>query len=1070
MKKKFFTIILVFFPIKFFLTVFLLFIASTQTFAQTSSLNFKFQGLGMGQGLSSDSIHAIIEDAHGFIWIGTENGLCRWDGYRFKIFKTILGDSQSVSENFITSLFIDHKKRIWVGTYQNGVCLYDETYETFKRFPTDSFLTNKLAPGYVNSFYQDDKERLWICSWGGGLNLLLDEKEGTFKRYLHDEKNPFSISTNQAKVLLQDHQGRYWFGGWSSDNTDTSGLSLFDPDTEKFYNLGTNRLIWVKEQPQAGLKFLHTMVVDRLNRLWCGGFLGLSCFDLNSGTFSYYTDNFQSTKSFVKIIVRSLYLDEKDNLWIGTLGVGIFILNLTSNEITHITHNAEDDQSLSSNFIKCIKPVSTGIIFGSVGGGLNILRKNENLFNLIPNNKLNAKTEYTELVGGITCMRMQAERKILLGGGYGMSLFDIRTDASEALLSNFHKLNKGNVKASAFIKNEKYGLVAATTWKSFLRLDNNYNIQQEWKGSFDKNHASNTFGLTDCIWLDNKYYYSVSGYSVGTYNPETGENVLAIKGKENGLCIMRDNTGKIWNGNIECLNIYDKNLNLLNRFNPEENNDKTISGAYLQSIIQDHAGIIYIATNKGLNIYENGSTAFKRLDARNGLAENTVNGVFEDLDNNLWISGINSICVMKPDRHTILKFNRADGFNFCILGSKFIQDTFSSLIYFNSDEGLWQVSPSGLDLYLNPPPPAVLSGLDIGHKEFITDSAIFLKKFISLTYDQNNLTFKFGYPQKTSTSEIFVRVSGAENDWKLLQDNGQLEYNYIKPGNYVLEIMVQDKVSGLETIKRLLFFRIMPPWWETGIFYIIVVLFLLGCIWVYTRLRTRNLKEQNKKLELKVQKRTQQLQIEKKKSDDLLLNILPSEVAEELKEKGTTEAKQFDHVTVLFTDFINFTGISQQMTPKELVKEIHQNFTSFDYIIEKYGLEKIKTIGDAYLAVCGLPAEVADHAQRVVEAALSIQSNMSTQGGKFQIRIGVHSGPVVAGIVGIKKYAYDIWGDTVNTAARMEQNSEAGKINISESTYNLIKDKFECEYRGEIEAKNKGFLKMYFVSGRFNMD
>jgi adenylate cyclase len=212
----------------------------------------------------------------------------------------------------------------------------------------------------------------------------------------------------------------------------------------------------------------------------------------------------------------------------------------------------------------------------------------------------------------------------------------------------------------------------------------------------------------------------------------------------------------------------------------------------------------------------------------------------------------------------------------------------------------------------------------------------------------------------------------------------------------------------------------------------------------------------------------EELIIEKQKSDDLLLNILPEEVAEELKSSGKSEAKLYNQVTVLFTDFVNFTGLSEQMSPTELVQEIHKNFTQFDAIIDKHGLEKIKTIGDAYLAVCGLPHASEDHAIRVAAAALDIQKFMATNHGKFQIRIGIHSGPVVAGIVGVKKYAYDIWGDTVNTAARMEQNSIAGKINISGATHQLIKDHFNCEYRGKINAKNKGEVDMYFVNRSFS--
>ncbi len=214
----------------------------------------------------------------------------------------------------------------------------------------------------------------------------------------------------------------------------------------------------------------------------------------------------------------------------------------------------------------------------------------------------------------------------------------------------------------------------------------------------------------------------------------------------------------------------------------------------------------------------------------------------------------------------------------------------------------------------------------------------------------------------------------------------------------------------------------------------------------------------------KKQKLNAQLTVEKQKSDNLLLNILPGEIADELKQTGFSEAKLYNHVTVLFSDFVNFTGISEQMSPTELVQEIHKNFTAFDTIMEKHGVEKIKTIGDAYLAVAGLPNEQPDHAQRVVKAALELQAFMNTNQGKFNIRIGINSGPVVAGIVGVKKFAYDIWGDTVNMASRMESSSEAGKINISGTTYELVKDEFNCEYRGKISAKNKGEVDMYFVN------
>ncbi|TSA49495.1 MAG: adenylate/guanylate cyclase domain-containing protein [Sphingobacteriales bacterium] len=210
----------------------------------------------------------------------------------------------------------------------------------------------------------------------------------------------------------------------------------------------------------------------------------------------------------------------------------------------------------------------------------------------------------------------------------------------------------------------------------------------------------------------------------------------------------------------------------------------------------------------------------------------------------------------------------------------------------------------------------------------------------------------------------------------------------------------------------------------------------------------------------------------KKRSDELLLNILPEETAEELKQTGTAKAKKFDMVSVMFTDFKNFTQASELLIPEELVKEIDTFFSAFDSIITKYGIEKTNTIGNTFLCASGLPVEKASHAEDIIKAGLEMQAYIEKNKKEkqaqnkiyFELRLGIHSGPVVAGVVGTKKFAYDIWGDAVNTASRMVSRGEIGKVNISGSTYELVKDKFNCVHRGKIQAKNKGEIDMYFVN------
>jgi class 3 adenylate cyclase/TPR repeat protein len=205
--------------------------------------------------------------------------------------------------------------------------------------------------------------------------------------------------------------------------------------------------------------------------------------------------------------------------------------------------------------------------------------------------------------------------------------------------------------------------------------------------------------------------------------------------------------------------------------------------------------------------------------------------------------------------------------------------------------------------------------------------------------------------------------------------------------------------------------------------------------------------------------------------EGLLLNILPREVASELQVSGTSKPRHFEEVSVLFTDFKGFTSIADKLSPEEVVEELNECFVAFDNIMEKYDLEKIKTIGDAYMCAGNIPSPDPDHAYKIIKAAMEIQGFMATynqlrvERGQeiWEIRIGLHVGPVVAGVVGKKKYAYDIWGSTVNIASRMESNGTPGKVNISAYTYEMVKHRFECSHRGKIYAKNLGELDMYYI-------
>ncbi|MFC4722189.1 adenylate/guanylate cyclase domain-containing protein [Geojedonia litorea] len=334
-------------------------------------------------------------------------------------------------------------------------------------------------------------------------------------------------------------------------------------------------------------------------------------------------------------------------------------------------------------------------------------------------------------------------------------------------------------------------------------------------------------------------------------------------------------------------------------------------------------------------------------------------------------------------------------------------------------------------------------------------------------YAHQSLELAEKYKLKQQISEANLKLSELYD----LAKNKAAALDY-----YKAYIVYRDSVKNLETVQKIADLRtdsevsqkqaevdLLTQKRKTQriiVYATLLALFLIGLLALGLFKRNRFVRATNKIIAA-----------EKQRSDKLLLNILPEETAQELKDNGRVEAKRFESVTVLFTDFKGFTHYAEHLSPEKLVATVDFYFSKFDAIIEKYGLEKIKTVGDAYMCAGGLPFPTKDHAVKMVMAAQEIidfvhieKNNTKDSETRFDIRVGINTGPVVAGVVGSKKFAYDIWGDTVNIASRMESCSEPGKINISEHTYLLVKDKFNCNFRGNIEVKNRGQLKMYFVN------
>jgi adenylate cyclase len=346
---------------------------------------------------------------------------------------------------------------------------------------------------------------------------------------------------------------------------------------------------------------------------------------------------------------------------------------------------------------------------------------------------------------------------------------------------------------------------------------------------------------------------------------------------------------------------------------------------------------------------------------------------------------------------------------------------------------------------------------------------LFLERDFILNHRNNNVRFELG-PADTIDYQYFLE--GFDKSWSPWRRINVKEYTNLPAGTYSFKIryIISGNSGGEISLLRL---KVLPLWCFSRPAIILYLVFLSLIIWAsYDQLNLRFARTQFT-LEQLINKRTEDLIIEKEKSEALLANVLPKNTASEIMEKGKATKIKYNFVTVLFSDIQGFTKIAEEMNPEVLIDELDKFFFYFDSVVEKFGIEKIKTIGDAYMCAGGIPEKNRTNPVEVILAALEMKAYMKKlketselEGMKFwDIRIGIHTGTVVAGVVGQKKLSYDIWGDTVNTASRMESSGEAGKINISGTTYEFVKEFFNCEYRGKMPVKYKGELEMYFVEG-----
>jgi class 3 adenylate cyclase/ligand-binding sensor domain-containing protein len=549
--------------------------------------------------------------------------------------------------------------------------------------------------------------------------------------------------------------------------------------------------------------------------------------------------------------------------------------------------------------------------------------------------------------------------------------------------------------------------------------------------------------------------------------------------------VVEDGEGKVWATTRDAVWQIDfrENPARADKFGAAQGVPVVAGGWINARRLQDH---ITFATSKGLRRY---SENMRRFAPDVSLGDQFADGsrdvfnIFEDRAGDVWVTG--------EKYHGVL-LKQANGFSWypMPLESAGIKEIY--WMYPDDDGTAWAFGNKGV-LYrweraLAGDPdknfnvlPRLIQAIHAKQKDTLYGGAGAFE-WRSLPWQQNNLHFEFAAPfyEDPRAVEYQSQLVGFDSDWSQWSTQTWRDYTYLpEHGSYQLLVRARTPHGTVSQLSEqsAISFGITPPWYRSWWAYSIYMVLLGFGVWGIVRWRTQQLKEDKKKLEIIVEERTveirqqrDEIHVQERKSHSLLLNILPAKVADELKATGAVQPVGFEDVTVCFTDFVGFTLSSEKMPPAKLVDALNEYFTAFDEIIARYGLEKLKTIGDSYMFASGLPVRRESHAVDAVLAALEMADVVKVlakkvDGTGWNIRIGLHSGPVVAGVVGIRKFAFDIWGNTVNFAARMESSGVHGRVNMSERTCGLTRGLIHCEARGKVKIKEGRELPMFLAVG-----
>ncbi len=858
-------------------------------FSQSNIL--KFEHISIEHGLSQNSVYCIFQDSKGFMWFGTENGLNRYDGHSFKIYKHVSKDPFSISDNMIFSIFEDLSGILWVGTRSGGLNKFDRETDRFTHYRNDPDDLYSLINNSVYLVYEDRSDDLWI-STRQGLNKF-DRETGRFFRYQNDQNDPGSLSSNFITSICEDQSGMLWLGT-------TLGLNKFDKESGRFFRYFNDP----DDLNSLSSNYVRSVCIDRSGLLWIGTYgEGINKFDQKTGRFTRYRNDPENPNSLNDNNIRSIYEDQTGVLWIGTTK-GLNKFDHGAGRFTHYRSDPDNPNSLNNNSIWTIYEDKSGVLWiGTRFGGINKINREMDHFN----HYRNVPGDPNSINGSFVRSIYEDRSGVPWIGMYeaGLNKFDRET---ERFIHYLHDPDDPNSLSGNKVRSV-YEDKSSVLWIGTTVGLNKYNRETDhftrYRNDPDDPNSlsgSNVFSILEdrsgILWLGttnglNKFDRKAGRFTRYMNNQDDPESISG-----NFISsIYEDRSGTLWiSTSGRGLNRFDRETESFIHYLHDPDNLNSLSTNFVFSVYEDSSGVLWIGTNNGLNKFDKSRSQVTHYMENDGLSDNAVYGILEDGHCNLWLSTNKGLSKFDPENETFKNYDVNDGLQ---------SNEFNDCAYFEGRNGeMYFGGINGFNLFHpdsirdNPHlPQLVITDFQLINKSVpvgeMADGRTLLTKNISetkaieLTYEDRVFSFEFAALEFTDPeeNEYAYMMEGFENKWNYIGHRRFATYTNLPHGEYVFRVKASnnDGIWNEEGIS--LKIKITPPFWKTVWFKLSAFIFIFALAYFSYKIRVKNINQHRKKLKNLLDERTVQASELSKAYKSLKIEIMERKLVEEEKAK-----------------------------------------------------------------------------------------------------------------------------------------------------------------------------------------